>query len=76
MDNSNTLDSLRPGESGTILSVGNTVGAVRRRLIDMGLTPGTAVTIKKIAPFGDPIEVTVRGYELSQIGRASCRERV
>ncbi|MCR5816699.1 MAG: ferrous iron transport protein A [Ruminococcus sp.] len=40
-------------------------GAVRRRIMDMGITKGTAVTIRKVAPLGDPIEVTVRGYELS-----------
>lgn len=60
-----TLFELSPGQAGTILSVSNTDKAVRSRLIDMGLTPGTAVTVKKIAPFGDPIEVMVRGYELS-----------
>ena len=40
-------------------------GAVRRRIMDMGLTKGTEVYIRKVAPLGDPIEVTVRGYELS-----------
>ena len=53
--------------------VGNTVkvvrlhgeGAVRRRIMDMGLTKGERITIRKIAPLGDPIEITVRGYELS-----------
>lgn len=53
--------------------VGNTVrvvklhgeGAVRRRIMDMGLTKGVDVQIRKVAPLGDPIEVTVRGYELS-----------
>ena len=40
-------------------------GAVKRRIMDMGLTKGTQVTIRKVAPLGDPIEVTVRGYELS-----------
>ena len=40
-------------------------GAVRRRIIDMGLTKGERITIRKIAPLGDPIEITVRGYELS-----------
>ena len=40
-------------------------GAVRRRIMDMGLTKGTSVTVRKVAPLGDPIEVTVRGYELS-----------
>lgn len=40
-------------------------GAVKRRIMDMGITKGTAVMVKKLAPLGDPIEVTVRGYELS-----------
>ena len=40
-------------------------GAVRRRIMDMGLTKGTEVYVRKVAPLGDPIEVTVRGYELS-----------
>ena len=40
-------------------------GAVKRRIMDMGLTKGTEVTVRKIAPLGDPIELTVRGYELS-----------
>ena len=40
-------------------------GAVKRRIMDMGLTKGTQVTVRKVAPLGDPIEVTVRGYELT-----------
>ncbi len=40
-------------------------GAVKRRIMDMGITKGTAVLVRKMAPLGDPIEVTVRGYELS-----------
>ncbi len=60
-----TLDDLAPGQSGTILSIGNKSGTVKRRLVDMGLTPGTQVKVTKIAPLGDPIEVTLRGYELS-----------
>ncbi len=60
-----TLQDLEPGQSGVIRSVGSSRGAVKRRLVDMGLTPGTRVTVKKIAPFGDPIEVNLRGYELS-----------
>ena len=40
-------------------------GAVRRRIMDMGITRGTQVFVRKVAPFGDPVEVTVRGYELS-----------
>lgn len=60
-----TLCDLSPGQSGIILSVGNQSGAVKRRLVDMGLTPGTEVTLKRVAPFGDPLEVRIRGYELS-----------
>ena len=60
-----TLEDLTPGQSGTILSVGNKSGTVKRRLVDMGLTPGTEVKVTKIAPLGDPIEVSLRGYELS-----------
>ena len=59
------LEQLEPGQSGVILSVGHENGPVKRRLVDMGLTPGTQVTVRKIAPFGDPIEVRLRGYELS-----------
>ena len=51
-----TLQELSPGESGMILSVGNQSGAVKRRLVDMGLTPGTMVKVTKIAPLGDPLE--------------------
>ncbi len=40
-------------------------GAVRRRIMDMGITRGTAIYVRKVAPLGDPVEVTVRGYELS-----------
>ena len=60
-----TLEDLAPGQSGTILSIGNKSGTVKRRLVDMGLTPGTEVRVTKIAPLGDPIEVSLRGYELS-----------
>ena len=60
-----TLEDLAPGQSGTILSIGNQSGTVKRRLVDMGLTPGTEVKVTKIAPLGDPIEVSLRGYELS-----------
>ena len=60
-----TLEGIQPGQSGIIAKVGNEKGAVKRRLVDMGLTPGTRVTVKKIAPFGDPLEVNLRGYELS-----------
>ena len=60
-----TLNDLLPGQSSTILSVGNQSGAVKRRLVDMGLTPGTQVKVTKVAPLGDPLEVSLRGYELS-----------
>ena len=60
-----TLDQLPVGGSCVIEQVGNQRGAVKRRLIDMGLTPGTAVKLVKIAPFGDPMELQLRGYELS-----------
>ena len=60
-----TLYDLAPGESGTILRVGNQSDAVKHRLTDMGLTPGTEIMVRKVAPFGDPIEVNLRGYELS-----------
>lgn len=60
-----TLENLLPGEEGIIQTVGGSSPAVKRRLVDMGLTPGTKIKIRKIAPFGDPIEVTIRGYQLS-----------
>ena len=52
------------GEQGVIKAVGGD-GRIRRRLFDMGVTPGAEVYLRKKAPLGDPIEVTVRGYELS-----------
>ena len=59
-----TLDLFRIGEAGTIVKV-NGEGRVRRRLFDMGLTPGAEVYLRKKAPLGDPLEITLRGYELS-----------
>lgn len=59
-----SLDQLVPGESGIIDSVTGS-GALRRRLLDMGLTPGTRVSVRKVAPFGDPIELSLRGYALT-----------
>lgn len=58
------LNELRSGEQGRIISVEG-VGALRRRLMDMGLTPGTSVYVRKVAPLGDPIELHLRGYELT-----------
>ena len=59
-----TLDSLVPGESGIIVSVGGS-GALRHRLLDMGLTPRTAVRVERIAPMGDPMELYLHGYRLT-----------
>jgi hypothetical protein len=58
------LDKLKTGESGVIKTVGGQ-GALRRRLLDMGLTPKTSVFVRKVAPMGDPIEICLRGYELT-----------
>lgn len=59
-----TLDHLKPGQGGTITVVGGQ-GALRRRLLDMGLTPKTNVLVRKVAPMGDPIELFLRGYVLT-----------
>lgn len=59
-----TLDQLSIGQEATILTVGGE-GALRRRLLDMGLTPKTKVMIRKVAPLGDPIELRLRGYLLT-----------
>ena len=59
-----TLKDLKPGQSAVVKKLTGE-GAVKRRIMDMGLTKGATVYIRKVAPLGDPIEVTVRGYELS-----------
>ena len=59
-----TLKQAKVGDTVTIVKL-HGEGAVKRRIMDMGLTKGTEVTVRKVAPLGDPIEVTVRGYELS-----------
>ena len=59
-----TLDRLKPGNSGIIKNIGGS-GALRRRLLDMGLTPNTKVMVRKVAPLGDPIELHLRSYELT-----------
>ncbi len=58
------LDTLKVGETGRIKMVGGE-GRLRRRLFDMGVTPGAEVKVKKLAPLGDPMELTIRGYELT-----------
>lgn len=59
-----TLNELGIGKSGRVLAVGGEK-ALRRRLLDMGITPRTIVTVKKTAPMGDPIELLLRGYVLT-----------
>ena len=59
-----TLKDVAIGESAVVRKL-NSVGPTRRRLLDMGLTKGVKVTVRKLAPLGDPIEITLRGYELS-----------
>lgn len=59
-----TLKSIPLGQEVTVIQLDGE-GAVKRRIMDMGITRGTRLLIKKVAPLGDPIEITVRGYELS-----------
>lgn len=58
------LKNVKPGETVTVKKVLGT-GPIRRRIFDMGITPRTQIFVRKVAPLGDPIEVTVRNYELS-----------
>ena len=59
-----TLKSIKVGDTCTVVKLMGE-GATKRRIMDMGITKGVQVTVRKVAPLGDPIEVTVRGYELS-----------
>jgi len=59
-----TLKEVKCGNTVTVSKI-NGVGAVKRRIMDMGITKGTEIYVRKVAPLGDPVEVTVRGYELS-----------
>lgn len=59
-----TLNNFKPGQSGTVKCV-NAQGKLKKRLFDMGVTPGAAITLKKLAPLGDPMEIALRGYELA-----------
>ncbi len=59
-----SLSEFTPGEKGVVCTVKGE-GLMKRRLFDMGITPGADVLMRKAAPLGDPIEVTLRGYELS-----------
>lgn len=59
-----TLKEVKTGETAKVLKL-HGEGAVKRRIMDMGITKGVEVYVRKVAPLGDPVEITVRGYELS-----------
>ena len=59
-----TLKEAKIGETVTVLKL-HGEGAIKRRIMDMGITKGVKIHVRKVAPLGDPIEITVRGYELS-----------
>lgn len=59
------LSNLKPGQQGRIIKLDNGIGPIRRRLMDMGVITGELVKVEKVAPMGDPIEVSIKGYNLS-----------
>ncbi len=59
-----TLKETKTGQTVTVVRL-NGEGAVKRRIMDMGITKGVEIYVRKVAPLGDPVEITVRGYELS-----------
>jgi len=59
-----TLKETKPGETARVAKI-NGAGPIKRRIMEMGITKGTEIHVRKVAPLGDPVEVTVRGYELS-----------
>ena len=66
------LNEFVPGPRGVVKRIAGE-GNIRRRLFDMGVTPGADITLRKLAPLGDPVEVTLRGYELTlRKSEASC----
>lgn len=67
-----TLNDAGIGSTVVVTQIGSS-GAMRRRLIEMGITPGVKIKIKKVAPLGDPIEINLRGYELT-IRRTEAKE--
>lgn len=67
-----TVNDMKIGETAVVAGLG-CAGALRRRIIDMGITPGVVVIMRKAAPMGDPLEINVRGYELS-IRRSEAKE--
>jgi len=64
MENIKTLKDVKSGQTVRVTKM-NGAGVVRRRIMDMGITKGVEIYVRKVAPLGDPIEVKVRGYELS-----------
>ena len=69
------LSELKIGEKGTVTKVRGE-GVVRRRLFDMGITPGAEVYLRKKAPLGDPIEIAIRGYELTLRKAEAANEEI
>ena len=59
-----TLRDIKPGQKVKVIKL-HGQGAIKRRIMDMGITKETELTVRKVAPLGDPVEITVRGYELS-----------
>ena len=69
-----TLKDVKVGETATVARL-HGEGPVKRRIMDMGITKGVQIYVRKVAPLGDPVEITVRGYELSiRKGDAQCIE--
>ncbi len=66
-----TLNDIKPGQSCRVIKLSDT-GQTRRRIMDMGITRGAEITVRKVAPLNDPIEMTVRGYQLS-LRRSDCK---
>ena len=67
-----TLKDVKPGETVTVVKL-HGEGAVKRRIMEMGLTKGAVVFVRKVAPLGDPIEINLRSYELS-LRKADCEQ--
>ena len=67
-----TLKDVKIGESVRVTKVGGE-GAIKRRIMDMGITKGVSIKVMKVAPLGDPVEITVRGYELT-LRKADCEK--
>lgn len=69
-----TLRDVKVGETVSVVKL-HGEGALRRRIMDMGITKGASIYVRKVAPLGDPVEITIRGYELSiRKGDADCIE--